>query len=77
MLMKRTNKTSVAYALSVLLALALFFTGLVLKLCGLISLSWWWITAPLWGLLLGTLLVLGALFLCVIILSAAAERRRS
>lgn len=21
----------------------------VLKLCGVISWSWWWVTAPLWG----------------------------
>lgn len=72
----KTNKTAVACALSVLLALALFLTGIVLKICGIISLSWWWITAPLWGLLLGTLLVLGTLSLCVIILSATAIRQR-
>lgn len=72
----KNNKTAVACALSVLLALALFLTGIVLKICGIISLSWWWITAPLWGLLLGTLLVLGTLSLCVIILSATAIRRR-
>lgn len=28
---------------------ALFLTFLVLKLCGVIDWSWWWITAPLWG----------------------------
>lgn len=71
----KTNKTAVAYALSVVMALALFFTGLVLKLCGIIALSWWWITAPLWGMLLGTLIVLGTLSLCVIILSATAKHR--
>ena len=26
----------------------LFITFLVLKLCGVITWSWWWITAPLW-----------------------------
>jgi hypothetical protein len=26
----------------------LFFIFLVLKLCGQINWSWWWITAPLW-----------------------------
>lgn len=25
-----------------------FITFLVLKLCGIITWSWWWITAPLW-----------------------------
>lgn len=72
----KTNKTAVAYALSVVLALALSITGLVLKLCDIITFSWWWITAPVWGMLLGTLLVLGALSLCVIILSATAKHRR-
>lgn len=72
----KTNKTAVAYALFVALALALFLTGLVLKLCGIIALSWWWITAPVWGLMLGTLIALGFLSLCVIILSATAKHRR-
>ena len=72
----KTNKTAVAYALFVALALALFLTGLVLKLCGIIALSWWWITAPVWGLMLGTLIALGLLSLCVIILSATAKHRR-
>lgn len=26
----------------------LFFIFLVLKLCGVIEWSWWWVTAPLW-----------------------------
>jgi hypothetical protein len=41
----------------------LFVVFLVLKLCGVIAWSWWWVTAPLWiplglavlGLLLATL----------------------
>lgn len=27
----------------------LFIAFLVLKLCGVIDWSWWWVTAPLWG----------------------------
>lgn len=27
----------------------LFFVFLILKLCRIITWSWWWITAPLWG----------------------------
>ena len=27
----------------------MFLIFLVLKLCGVISWSWWWVTAPLWG----------------------------
>lgn len=26
----------------------LFIVFLVLKLCGVIAWSWWWVTAPLW-----------------------------
>lgn len=43
-----------------------FFTvlGLIfitLKLCGTITWSWWWVTAPLWGgfALLGALVLIG------------------
>jgi len=28
---------------------AVFLVFLVLKLCGVIAWSWWWVTAPLWG----------------------------
>lgn len=28
---------------------AVFLIFLVLKLCGTIDWSWWWVTAPLWG----------------------------
>ena len=30
----------------------LFIVFLILKLCKVISWSWWWVTAPLWGYLL-------------------------
>jgi len=40
----------------------LFVVFLVLKLCGVIAWSWWWVTAPLWipiGLvIIGTMLYL-------------------
>lgn len=31
------------------LAGAVFLVFLVLKLCGVIAWSWWWVTAPIWG----------------------------
>lgn len=31
---------------------ALFITFLVLKLTGVINWSWWWVTSPLWGVVL-------------------------
>jgi hypothetical protein len=37
---------------------ALFITFLVLKLCGVIAWSWWWVFAPLWmGFVLYALLI--------------------
>ena len=39
----------------------LFLIFLVLKLCGAIAWSWWWVTAPLWGgfILCFALIVIG------------------
>lgn len=34
----------------------------VLKLCGVITWSWWWVTAPFWGGFALVLLVLAAIF---------------
>jgi len=39
-----------------------FLTFLVLKLCGVIDWSWWWITAPLWYQAIIVLLGFVALF---------------
>ena len=35
--------------LSKVIVSPLFIVFLVLKLCGTINWSWWWVTAPLWG----------------------------
>lgn len=41
---------------------ALFLVFLVLKLCGVIGWSWWWVTAPLWiPVGLAALVMLGAI----------------
>ena len=46
----------------------LFFIFLVLKLCGVITWSWWWITAPLWiPLLFGVLFII--FFLIIVTLA--------
>ncbi len=42
------------------LGTVLFIVLLVLKLCGLIGWSWWWVTAPLWAPV-ALLIVLSAL----------------
>lgn len=33
---------------SISLGTVLFIVFLILKLCGTITWSWWWVTAPLW-----------------------------
>ncbi len=50
------------------LAGVLFVVFLVLKLCGVIGWSWWWITAPLWIpfcrlILIGAVLIFVPVFL--------------
>lgn len=45
---------------------ALFLIFLVLKLTGVITWSWWWVTAPLWGgfaIFLGILAIIGLIAL--------------
>ena len=42
----------------------LFLVFLVLKLCKVITWSWWWVTAPLWiplGIVIVIVLVMGAI----------------
>lgn len=31
------------------LCIVVFLIFLILKLCNVITWSWWWVTAPLWG----------------------------
>lgn len=51
---------------------ALFLVFLVLKLCGVIGWSWWWVTSPLWipplafcAILLAVGLLVGFVFLAL------------
>jgi hypothetical protein len=51
----------------------LFVVFLVLKLCGVIAWSWWWVTAPLWG---GAALALaGAAFIALVAVSVRERYR--
>lgn len=45
----------------------LFIVFLILKLCGVISWSWWWVTAPLWIPLSIALLFFGIAFILIIV----------
>lgn len=54
----------------------------ILKLCGVIDWSWWWVTAPFWGgiaialvLLFGGLIVAGFAALVVGIVALIAGRK--
>ncbi|MFG6385462.1 MAG: hypothetical protein K1V80_03150 [Muribaculaceae bacterium] len=69
------KQTSTATVIILIVAVATFLAFLVLKLCGLLAWSWWWITAPAWIPVLLVLLALGFLGLCLMILSYVAKRR--
>ncbi len=69
------KQTSTAAVIILIVAVATFLAFLVLKLCGLLAWSWWWITAPAWIPVLLVLLALGFLGLCLMILSYVAKRR--
>ena len=43
------NDKSVRGSSGISLSGLTFIVFLVLKLCGVIDWSWWWVTAPLWG----------------------------
>ena len=47
----------------------LFFIFLVLKLCGVIKWSWWWVTAPLWMPLTSILAIALGLMGCALIIA--------
>ena len=53
----------------------LFIAFLILKLCNIITWSWWWVTAPLW---MPVAFVIVVSIICVIVLaiSEAIENRR-
>lgn len=71
------NKTTVSVPAGhgIGLAGAVFIVFLVLKLCGVIAWSWWWVTAPLW---IPPLLILTAflIFLLIYTLAAFSSRRK-
>jgi membrane protein YdbS with pleckstrin-like domain len=53
----------------------LFIAFLILKLCNIITWSWWWVTAPLW---IPVAFVIVVSIVCVIVLaiSEAIENRK-
>ena len=61
-----SNKSTKSGGISFLGLLAIVF--ITLKLCNVITWSWWWVTAPLWG----GLALWAAITLFVIIISLIA-----
>jgi hypothetical protein len=55
----------------------LFLIFLTLKLCNVITWSWWWVTAPLWaGLaIFGVVMVVGVIVLGVTALSTTSRKK--
>lgn len=51
----------------------LFVAFVVLKLCGVISWSWWWVTAPLWGPL-ALILAIAAIGLPIYLIVASRKK---
>lgn len=70
------NNTKVVGDITLSLLLVAF---VVLKLCGVIDWSWWWVLSPLWiplGFVILVLLVLGIAKLALKNMAKKAERRR-
>lgn len=53
----------------------LFIAFLILKLCNVITWSWWWVTAPLW-MPVAFILVVSIICVIVLAISEAIENRR-
>lgn len=60
------NKNTVTIATPDIL---LFIVFLVLKLCGVIGWSWWWVCAPLW---IPTALIISVATICILFLGIFA-----
>lgn len=58
---KTNNNTS--GGIGVLSALGIVFVAL--KLCGVISWSWWWVTLPFWGGIVGLIVIVFIVALAV------------
>lgn len=58
------NDKSVRVSGGISLSGLTFIVFLVLKLCGVIDWSWWWVTAPLWG---PSALLIAGLFIYIMI----------
>ena len=68
------NKETKKGGLGFLSILALIF--ITLKLMGYITWSWWWVTAPLWGLPAVIIIALAIMFMFIGAVTCWEKRRR-
>ena len=67
--MKKTNtKNNKNNSISFATLLTLIF--IVLKLCGAISWSWFWVLSPLW---IGTLIAIPIIIICILLAKSIAK----
>lgn len=67
--MSNKQQISISMGSGLTFGSVLFFIFLILKLCGVIEWSWWWVTAPLWigfGLTLLLIVVLALVYAIII-----------
>jgi Flp pilus assembly protein TadB len=70
-----SKSTASSSGISILGLLGVAFV--VLKLCGVIDWSWWWVTLPFWGglaIVLAVLVILGLIWLVVYAFESKQDR---
>ena len=73
--MKNKNNNEVNVSIGDGFSGLLFIAFLILKLCNVITWSWWWVTAPLWMPVAFVLVVL-IIYIIVLAICAAIENHR-
>ena len=58
------------------LPMILFIVFLILRLCKVIAWSWWWVTCPLWIMVLLALAVMVLYFVIAVIMELRKYRKR-
>ena len=73
--MKNKNNNEVNVSIGGGFSGLLFIAFLILKLCNVITWSWWWVTAPLW-IPVAFVIVVSIIWAIVLAISEAIEDRR-
>ena len=73
--MKNKNNNEVNVSIGGGFSGLLFIAFLILKLCNIITWSWWWVTAPLWMPVAFVIVVL-IIYIIVLAICAAIENHR-